>query len=337
MRRTATERHRPFSERGFHRWLARHLIAGREGLLPIGDDAAAIVPPPGRVAVLKVDSLVEGTHFLRGSPPRDVGRAAVQVSLSDAAAKGSRPAAVLLALLIPPETPHRWPEEVARGAEAAARAVGALLVGGDTKSSARRAVVSTVLSWGDRRHLAPRTAARAGDWLFTTGTVGRGGAAFRDLQRSRAHPTDRVLRRLLEVRPRLHEGVGLAAVAHAMLDTSDGLAEGAWLLSGASRVRVVLEADRLPWDRTLGAPDATNPEWRRDAFYGGDYELLAAVPRADAKVAARWATRIGRIEPGRGAYLELEGQRVRLPRAGWDPFAAGAEERRRRSRRGAKH
>jgi thiamine monophosphate kinase len=122
-----------------------------------------------------------------------------------------------------------------------------------------------------------------------------------------------------------------------MLDTSDGLAEGAWLLSGASHVRVVLEADRLPWDRTLGAPDATNPEWRRDAFYGGDYELLAAVPRADAKVAARWATRIGRIEPGRGAYLELEGQRVRLPRAGWDPFAAGAEERRRRSRRGAKH
>ncbi len=277
--------------------------------------------------MLTVDSLVEGTHFLPRSPPRAVGRAAVQVSLSDAAAKGSRPAAVLLALLVPPRTPPRWPEEAVRGADAAARAAGALLVGGDTKASDRRALVTTVLAWGDRRHLAPRSRARAGDLLFTTGTVGRGGAAFLGLERAGARPADRVLDRLLDVRPRLREGIGLGAVAHAMLDTSDGLSEGAWLLSGGSRVRVVLEADRLPWDRGLGTPDPANPTWRSAAFYGGDYELLAAVPRSATAVAGRWATRIGRIEPGRGAYLELNGRRTRLPRAGWDPFGTTAEGR----------
>ncbi len=310
----------PFSERGFHEWLARHLAAGRQGLLPIGDDAAALVPPRGRVAILTTDSLVEGTHFLPRSPPRAVGQAAVRVSLSDVAAKGGRPAAVLLALVLSPRTPRRWAEEVTRGAESAARAGGARVVGGDTKAADRQALVSTVLAWGDRRHLAPRTGARPGDLLFTTGTVGRGGAAFRDLAHAGPHPADRVLRRLLQVRPRLKEGAALGAFAHAMLDTSDGLAESARLLANASRVRVVVEARRIPWDRRLGGVRSHDPEWTATAFYGGDYELLAAVPPARAREAARWATVIGRVEPGRGAYLDLDGRFAPLPRAGWDPF-----------------
>ncbi|MGI0130880.1 MAG: AIR synthase related protein, partial [Thermoplasmata archaeon] len=70
-------------EREFHRWLARTLPAGRSGLLPLGDDAAALRPPTGRVAVVSVDTLVEGTHFLAASPPEKVGAAAAGVSLSD--------------------------------------------------------------------------------------------------------------------------------------------------------------------------------------------------------------------------------------------------------------
>ncbi|MGA9840124.1 MAG: thiamine-phosphate kinase, partial [Thermoplasmata archaeon] len=63
------------------------------------------------------------------------------------------------------------------------------------------------------------------------------------------------------------------------------------------------------------------------AFYGGDYELLAAIPRA------RWAraeravartggrlTRVGEVERGRGAWLEVAGTRRPMPRAGWQPF-----------------
>ncbi|MGI0054904.1 MAG: thiamine-phosphate kinase [Thermoplasmata archaeon] len=321
---------RTFSERDFHAWLAEHLAAGREGPLPLGDDAAAVPSPRGRVAVLTTDSLVEGTHFLPGSPPALVGRAAVAVSLSDLAAKGAEPVGVLLTLLLPRRTSARWAHAVTRGAEATARRYGAKIIGGDTKPSTHRAVVSTMIGWGRARYLAPRHRARPGDALYLTGSVGRGGAAWARLRATRGgSPTNKTLRALLDVRPRVREGIALAPRAHAMLDTSDGLAESARLLARSSRVRVVLEAETIPWDRALGPPRPKARAWRSIAFFGGDYELLLAASPHEQRRIGRYAHRVGRVERGGGAVLELEGRTIRLPPGGWQPFAA------RRSGRGA--
>jgi thiamine-monophosphate kinase len=168
----------PVHERAFHEWLARTLPAGRSGLLPLGDDAAALRPPPGRVAVVSTDTLVEGTHFLPGSPPERIGAASAGVSLSDLAAKGARPDAILLALVLPVGTHRSWAEAVVRGAERFGARFDAHVVGGDTKPGPVRTVVSTVVGWGDPAHLAPRSGARPGDLLVTTGEVGRGGSGF---------------------------------------------------------------------------------------------------------------------------------------------------------------
>ncbi|MGC2788726.1 MAG: AIR synthase related protein, partial [Thermoplasmata archaeon] len=124
---------RPIREREFHRWLARTLPSGRGGLLPLGDDAAALSPPPGRVAVVSTDTLVEGFHFLPKSPPARVGAAAAGVSFSDLAAKGAVPDAILLALVLPRGSPRSWAEAVVRGAERFGSRFGAHVVGGDTK------------------------------------------------------------------------------------------------------------------------------------------------------------------------------------------------------------
>ena len=125
-----TPRTKAIDERRFHAWLARELPAGHGGLLPLGDDAAAIRPPAGTVAVLSIDSLVEGTHFRSASPPYRIGAAAAAVSLSDLAAKGAEPTALLLAIVVPPGTPQRWAEDVTRGAERTARRSGMALVEG---------------------------------------------------------------------------------------------------------------------------------------------------------------------------------------------------------------
>ncbi len=320
-------------EASFHAWLARSLPAGRHGLLPLGDDAAAVRVPAGSVAVVTTDSLVEGTHFLRDSPPEAIGRAAAAVSASDAAAKGAAPAALLLALLVPPGTPRAWAEGVTRGAERAARAVGAELVGGDTKPAPMRAVVSSLLAWAPPHRLAPRTRARPGDVLVTTGTVGRGGAAAYRLRHAPAGPRRlRALRAILDVRPRVPEGRRLAAHARAMLDTSDGIADAARLLAAASRVAVVVERAALPVDPALRRlPPA---EGEAALVYGGDYELLAALPPGAFPSAARAVrgvggrlTRIGRIERGSGAWLEGPGpagtSRRPMPPGGWRPFGRG--------------
>lgn len=316
----------PIREREFHRWLARHLPAGRVGLLPLGDDAAAVRPPRGRVAVLTTDSLVEGTHFLRGSPPHRIGAAAVGVSLSDLAAKGARPVAVLLALILPRGTPSSWARALVDGAESLAEEFGASVLGGDTKPGPVRAVVSTALGWGDPRRLAARTEARAGDRLVTTGVVGRGGLAAVRLG-GRRRPRVEALSALLDVRPRVREGLALAGWVHAMLDTSDGLAESSHLLADASRLRVIVEEPRLPLAPGILRHARTPSRRRTVAFFGGDYELLATLdPRVveRARRAVRSAggilTEVGRIEPGRGAWLESPAGIVPMPRAAWRPF-----------------
>jgi len=323
----ATPRTKAIEERRFHAWLARELPAGHGGLLPLGDDAAAIRPPVGTVAVLSIDSLVEGTHFHASSPPDRVGAAAAAVSLSDLAAKGAEPTALLLAIVIPPGTPQRWAEEVTRGAERMARRFGMALVGGDTKPGPVRTVVSSVVGWAREGALAPRSAARPGDLLATTGTVGRGGVAAARLLGLR-RPHRRALVEMLDVRPRVAEGAALRRWAHAMLDTSDGLAEAARLLAEASQVRVEVDWDRLPLAIPLRDPALPVAERRRRAFYGGDYELLLALPPRSfpaAQAAVRRAggrlSSIGRVARGRGAWLTI-GRRTRpMPPAGWRPFA----------------
>lgn len=323
----------PIEERELHARLARRLPSGRSGLLPLGDDAAALAGLPGEVAVVSTDTLVEGTHFVPASDPARVGAAAAGVSLSDVAAKGGRPAGLLLALVLPVGTPRRWAESVVLGAERAAARFGAHVIGGDTKPGPVRAVGSTVIGFSRPGALAPRSGARPGDLIATTGVVGAGGMASRALGAA-AHGDRRAAARLLEIHPRVREGRALGPLAHAMLDTSDGLADSARLLAAASGVRVVVEEDRLPWATGLRAAGRTPAGRRALAFYGGDYELLVALPPirwARAVRAVRRAggrlTRIGRVERGRGAWLEGNGRTEPMPGAGWQPFGSPAVPR----------
>lgn len=320
-------RSRAVDERTFHRWLASHLPAGRSGPLPLGDDAAALHAPPGCVVVLSTDALVEGTHFLPESPPRAIGSAAAAVSLSDVAAKGARPAGLLLDLLVPRGTPERWLRDVALGAEEMVGRFGAHLVGGDTKPSPVPTVVGTIVAWGDPRQLVPRSGARPGDRLAVTGRVGQGGLAWRQY---RVHPRRRAsLAMLLKVEPRVREGQRLARRAHAMVDTSDGLADAAHLMGEASQVKIVIDERRIPW-----AADLEHlPRAQRIArgLFGGDYELLAALPGLGkeevAPVRGAPVTVIGRVEPGAGAFLTGPHGPKPLPRAGWQPFTSTSRSR----------
>lgn len=313
-----------FPERRFHRWLAAFLPPGSTGQLPMGDDVAALKVDGRRSLLLTTDALSEGTHFLRASPPQRIGRAAIHASLSDLASKGGVPLAALLDLLLPPRSPEAWARRVVQGAEAASRSHGFHVVGGDTKPAAGRSVVGTVVGWGGPR-LAPRSGARPGDLLITTGTVGRGGA--RACRWARSAPSDSgVLAELLEIEPRVTEGQWLVGIGHAMLDTSDGLAEAGRLLGEASGVRIVLEPDRIPYDPLLLRLDLTPRRQEEVAFFGGDYELLAAVPPRAWELASRRPANaapfsiVGRVERGRGVVVVRDGRRRDLRSRGWDPF-----------------
>src|ERR1019366_1687679 len=81
--------------------LTAALPAGPRTLVGIGDDAAVLATPDGRV-VATTDFMLEGRHFRRDtSSARDVGRKAAARSLADVAAMGAVPSGLLVALAAP--------------------------------------------------------------------------------------------------------------------------------------------------------------------------------------------------------------------------------------------
>jgi thiamine-monophosphate kinase len=235
--------------------------------------------------VVTQDALVEGVHFRFDLLDwRELGYRAAAVNLSDLAASGADPEALVLTLAVPPETELDDLLELYAGLNEP----GVPIVGGDTSRADSVTLSVTALGRSDR--VPGRGGARPGDFLVVTGPLGGAGAAFR-------------AGRLARPPLRLAEGKELARDAHAMLDVSDGLAVDAGHIATRSGVRCVIELERVP------LAEGAEPE---DVGFGEDYELLAAVTDP-----GRFAV-IGRCDEGEGVEIRLHGELVAL--SGWDHF-----------------
>jgi thiamine-monophosphate kinase len=254
----------------------------RRGLIVgVENDAAEL----GDGLVVTQDTLVEGVHFrLDRISWRELGFRAAAVNISDLAASGADPDALVVSLAAPSEADSTDLVELYEGiAEAGVR-----VVGGDT--TAAPVVVITVTAVGVSARVPGRAGALPGDLLVVTGPLGGAGAAFRDGR----YPRPPV---------RIEEGKRLARSAHAMLDLSDGLAVDAGHLARRSGVRCVVELEAVPL--AAGAEIA-------DLGFGEDFELLAAVAERESFAV------IGRVEAGEGVELRLHGEPH--PLSGWEHF-----------------
>jgi thiamine-monophosphate kinase len=252
----------------------------RRGLAQAIEHDAAVVDG----LVVTQDALIEDVHFrLDWISFRDLGFRAVAVNLSDLAASGATPSALLVSLGAAADASVEDMIELYEGIADS----GVPVVGGDTSRADK--LVLSVTALGRSERVPGRAGALPGDLLVVTGPLGASGAAFRE---------DRYVRPPL----RIYEGRRLARTAHAMLDISDGIARDAAHIAHRSGVRCVIELDRVPL-----APGATID----DLGFGEDFELLAAVPEPDFHV-------VGRCEEGEGVGLLREGRPYAL--TAWDHF-----------------
>jgi thiamine-monophosphate kinase len=254
----------------------------RRGLaLGIEHDAADL----GGGLVVTQDALFEGVHFrLDWTSYRELGYRAAAVNLSDLAASGAEPQALLVTLAAPAGLELESVVELYEGLNEP----GVPVVGGDTTSAPQLALAVTAV--GRSKRVPGRAGATPGDLVVVTGPLGAAGAAFREGGHARP-PL------------RLEEGRRLAAVAHALTDISDGLAVDAGHLAARSGCRFELDVERVPL-----APGATV----EDLGFGEDYELLAATPDP-----LEFAV-IGRCVESEGVEIRLRGAPVDL--AGWEHF-----------------
>ena len=250
----------------------------------IADDAAQLADG----VVVTQDALVEGVHFrLDWTSHRELGYKAAAVNLSDLAASGARPEALLVTLAAPPETRLEDILELYEGLNEP----GVPVVGGDTTRAESLSISVTAIGRSDR--VPGRGGGQPGDLLVVTGPLGAAGAAFRGGGHGRP-PL------------RLEDGRRLAASAHALIDVSDGLAVDAGHIAERSGCRLTIDLERVPL-----AAGATHD----DLGFGEDYELLAATPDPLGYAV------IGRCEEGSGVEIRLGGSPVAL--AGWDHFGGG--------------
>jgi thiamine-monophosphate kinase len=241
--------------------------------------------------VVTQDALVEDVHFrLAWTTFRELGYRAAAVNLSDLAASGAEPLALLVTLGAPGETELDDILDLYAGLNEP----GVPVVGGDTASAER--LYLSVTAIGRSRRVPGRNGARPGDLLVVTGPLGAAGAAFRN-QRHARPPL------------RLEEGRRLAAAAHALTDISDGLAVDAGHIAKRSGCKVRIELEHVP----LAEGASTD-----DLGFGEDYELLAATPDALG------FPLIGLCEEGKGVEIRLHGEPVTL--SGWDHFRGGKSD-----------
>ena len=305
------------------------LPAGGPVLLGPGDDAAILEREGGLLAVT-TDMLVEGVDFLAEETPETIGRRAVSVNLSDLAAVGAEPEALVLAIGFRGRRGPEFPLAITRAAAQRAAEFGARLVGGDL-SEAPATVVSVAL-WGrPAGRPLTRSGARPGDDLWISGFPGRAAAGLR-LARRGSPPSSaeqELVAAYRDPEPRVALGAALAreGAATAAIDVSDGVGVDAFRLARASEARIVLERARLPVSATLGdyaARESADPvDWLLCG--GDDYELLFTARSSErsrveacAGAARVPVTRVGRVEAGRGAVLQEPGGERSLEHLGFD-------------------
>jgi thiamine-monophosphate kinase len=300
-------------------------------MLGVGDDCALMPLSAGCELAVSTDMLVEGRHFLPDADPAALGHKALAVNLSDLAAMGARPLACTLALSLPAVN-HAWLAAFSEGFHALARESHCPLVGGDTTRSDAGVVLSiTVLGEVRRSHALRRAAARVGDDVWVSGTLGAADLALRlvlgqlppDPERLRA--TRPALDRPM---PQLKLGRYLAGIAHAAIDVSDGLLQDFGHILQASQCGAELWLDALPAHPALNGLDES---LRREMMLsGGDaYELcFTAQPLRREQIQALGrqlnvpVTRVGTLVRGEGVrVLDGEGYAVRVGRHGFDHFS----------------
>ena len=259
--------------------------------LGIGDDCALLRPGPG--TLVTTDLLQEDVHFRRAwGTPRQLGRKALTVNLSDIAAMGGVPRHFTLGLAAGPDDPVELLEGIVEGALELARSLAVRLVGGDTCATTGGLTLAiTVLGEpGPEGRVLRRDGARTGDRIAVTGPLGDSRAGWMLLERGEAGGSPEraeLVRRHLEPVARIDAGLVLAerGLATAALDLSDGLAIDLGRLAAASGVGAAVDPGRLPISpelRTVARELGRDPSDL--ACRGGeDYELLVTLPadRAD--------------------------------------------------------
>ncbi|OAU95675.1 thiamine-phosphate kinase [Moraxella catarrhalis] len=291
-------------------------------ILGIGDDCAISQLPKGNELVSCLDTLVAGRHFPHMTSPHAIGYKSVAVNLSDLAAMGATPYAILMGISLPDHLANdAFCHDFAQGIKAACQPFGVELIGGDTTGSDILALTVTALGFIPQGQAIRRQGAKSGDLICVSGKIGLASFALSDILKGNDTP----LRSALDYpTPQVLLGQALRGYASAMIDISDGLGQDLGHILSASGVGARLDLDQIPTDALLHElPNQS--KWQHILNGGDDYQLCFTLSpdrfmafQRDFPDLAIYP--IGKIIDAQGLTLMHHDEPVEIPIKGWQHF-----------------
>lgn len=300
--------------------------------VPFGDDVSACEIEGGNLVVLKTDMLVDKTDVPKGMNLWQAARKAVVMNVSDFAAKGVKPIAMLVSLGIPRNLRQSDVEELGAGLNAGAREYGAYVIGGDTGEASDLVISLSVFGMTKKGKLMLRSGAKPGDLLAVTGPFGKPPAGLKILGanfKASKEIKKTLVESVLMPHARLEEGIALSqtGAVSAAIDSSDGLAWSLHEIARASKVGVLVSS--LPVAKEAARFARIN---KLDpsvlALYGGEeYELILTVKptlwiKAEkaVEIAGGKLMKIGKTTAEKNVLMETRRKPVLIAPKGYEHF-----------------
>lgn len=299
--------------------------ASRETGYTLNGDDAACVPAS---TVLSTDQFLEGTHFQwHHMTARQLGHKAIVQALSDMAAMGAAPTAVLTSLAWAPKHAADIRDFIT-GIKDACLLYKVPLVGGDITSSQTLFYADITVAGHTSQPLLKKSA-KPGDLIVITGTVGDAAAGLELLENSPAlqERYGTLIARYREPQAQLDLILKLRerTTLHAATDISDSLSKSLLQIAEHSHVGFIIDGDSIPVSPALRAYTAAVQKDLKNYVWncGEDYQLLLTLPETteNSLLQDHGLTVIGRVTADGTRAVRYGDKTSPLNEVGWDPFA----------------
>jgi len=310
----------------FRKTKCRHVALG------IGDDAAVLDLGKGVYLVASCDAIYQKTHIPREMTAVQIGKFAVNVFLSDIAAMGASPLGLLLSFGIPRSLEENFVKKIAKAINNECRRHGICILGGDTKECNEIAISGTALGIARKRKWLEKRGAKIGDAICITGETCSAAAGFRCLNEGlkiAGSIKTRLIKKALEPKARIREGLILSKYASSCTDISDGLAFSLHEIAGASGAGFRIYESKIPVNKyaKIVSKYLKIPVREMMLHEGGDYGLLFTARRENLEAIRKEMKKIGTkiyeigviTKEGRN-IIDLSGKEKKLDSRGYEAF-----------------
>ncbi len=300
-------------------YFSKQTIVNPVNKLGVGDDCALMSVPEGYELAVTTDTMVEGVHFFAGTDPKLIGHKLLAVNLSDLAAMGASPVSITLALTIP-QVDKIWLEGFSSGLLDLAKQYSVDLIGGDTTAGALTLSVQAFGLVKKGRGLL-RSAAKAGDFIYVTGSLGDAGLGLKIEQGYLCGSPNHALQKFHRPMPRIKDGLAIKNYANACIDLSDGVASDLRHILDKSGVGAKLDWDKIPLSKEVVEYTKQMEHWQFPLSAGEDYELCFTVSPENVDLINIDCTQIGVIESEIGLRVQRFGEIELIDEKGFEHFS----------------